>query len=245
VTLARVHPVLAAIAASVAAAAPAGVNAGLVLPVTPWPEVPDPPRSHAEWVARDARVNGLPMRIEHFDSEVSPEEVIAFYQASWSKLPAGAPHRKHVGEWDTLSTQHGVFQIVVQVRARDPQGSQGLVSISNRGETERHWTPRDWPTWPGTNVTEVTDSADGGRRSQMVAMVSRDDYEITVQRWQDEWKRRGYALVHQISTPAADGNRTWVGMFDKPPYELDVTVTWNDRARKSYIAANWLTPAQE
>jgi hypothetical protein len=220
--------VLAAIAASAGAAVPAAVNAGLVLPVTPWPEVPDPPRSHAEWVARDARVNGLPMRIEHFDSDVSPEEVIAFYQASWSKLPAGAPHRKHVGEWDTLSTQFGVFQIVVQVRSRDPQGSQ-----------------RDWPTWPGTNVTEVTDSADGSRRSQMVAMVSRDDYEITVQRWQDEWKRRGYALVHQISTPAADGNRTWVGMFDKPPYELDVTVTWNDRARKSYIAANWLTPAKE
>lgn len=241
---ASVRRSLAAVAAGLLAAAPFCVRAG-TLPVTPWPEVPDPPRSHAEWVASDARVNGMPMRIEHFDSEVSTEEVIAFYQASWSRFPAGPPHRKRVGEWDTLSTIFGPFEIVVQARSRNPQGSQGLVSISNRGEVNKHWKPRDWPTWPGTNLTEVTDTVDGARRSQMVAMVSRDDYDITVQRWLDEWKRRGYTLVHQISPPGANGSRTWVGMFDKTPYELDVTVTWSDREHKSYIAANWLTPAQE
>jgi hypothetical protein len=223
---------------------PAGAIAGL-LPVTPWPEVADPPRSHTEWVARDARVNGLPMRIEHFDSEVSSEEVLAFYQAAWSKLPAGAPHRKRVGEWDTLSTIFGPFEIAVQVRASSPQGSQGLVSISNRGEIDKHWRPRDWPRWPGTSVSEVTDSVDGARRSQMVAMVSRDDYDITVQRWREEWTRRGYALAHEAEPPAVDGNRTWVGLFDKPPYQLDVTVTWSERSRKSFIAANWLSPARE
>jgi hypothetical protein len=226
-------------------AAPAWVSAAAALPVTPWPDVPDPPRSHTEWVARDARINGLPMRIEHFDSEVSVDEVLAFYQGAWARLPAGEAHLKRVGEWQTVSTISGPFQIAVQVRRGSAGGSQGLVSVSNRKEASKNWIPRDWPQWPGMRVNEVTDSVDGEHRSQMVAMVSTDNYDITVQRWRDEWKRRGYVLSQQAEPPAADGNRSWVGLFDKPPYRLDVTVTWSERERKSYIAANWLTPAQE
>ena len=36
-----------------------------------------------------------------------------------------------------------------------------------------------------------------------------------------------------------------IALFDKPPEQLDVTVTWSDRRQTSFIAANWLTPASE
>ncbi len=239
------HLVGAALAGLCAALCAASALAGGGAPATPWPEVPDPPRSHSEWVARDARVNGLPMRISRFDSESSAEEVIAWYQAFWAKLPAGPPHRKRVGEWDTLSTLFGPFEIAVQVKSRSRQGSEGMVSVSNHGEIDRHWIPQDWPRWPGTDINEVTDSVDGRQRSQMVSMISRDGYELTVQRWRDEWARRGYTLVHQSSAVPGNGQRMWIAMFDKPPFQLDVTVTWVDRSQRSYIAANWLSPVTE
>ena len=47
--------------------------------VTPWPLIPDPPRSQVQLVSEDMRANGVPMKIWLFKSAVSLEEVQAFF----------------------------------------------------------------------------------------------------------------------------------------------------------------------
>ena len=223
---------------------------------TPWPEVPDPPRAKVAWVARDARINGLPTRIEHFESELGPDEVLAFYRAHWSQLPAGAPHAKRVGDWQTLSTVHGPFQIVVQAQPRLPvapgtapaqarsSGSQGMVSVANLGERRTDWMPADWPRFSDTTVAEVTDSVDGPLRSEYVVSLAHSDFEASISRWRGEWQRRGWLLVsEQRSAVGAPGARRWMAQFNKAPMSLDMTVSAPPGQRHVVIAANRVQPS--
>lgn len=211
-----------------------------------WPEVPDPPRSHVEWVARDAKVNGLPSRIEHFDSELSAAEVLDFYRARWARSQAGAPRELPWGrEGRTLATLQGPFQLVLQVKPRKPQGSEGLLSVSNFREAERDFIPADWPRWSDTRVLQVMESVDGPRRNRMVAMVSEQGFEANQRRWREEWQRRGYALSLQHEQPPAGGERTWLAVFDRPPQSLEMTMAWRPAERRTYISANLVGPAQE
>jgi len=211
---------------------------------TNWPDVADPPRSKVEWVAREARVNGLPSQIERFESELSADEMIEFYRTRWSRSSLGAPRENKANGWHSLSTLHGSFQVAVQVRPRSPQGSEGLISIANFGDVKRDFIPSGWPRWHDLQVTQVTESVDGPMRSHMIAMVSSESFEMNKRRWRDEWRRRGFQLTHEQVTPGPSGARTWLASFDKPPQSLDVTMAWRASDRRTFISANLLSPVE-
>jgi hypothetical protein len=218
--------------------------AGAAIGASAWPEVPDPPRAKVEWVARDVRVNGLPSQIERFESELSVDEVLEFYRARWSRSRIGSPQENKVGPWQSVSTLQGSYQLAVQVRPRTPQGSEGLISVANFGDMKRDFVPADWPRWRDLKVTQVTESVDGPRRSQMVAMVSDASFDMNQRRWREEWERRGFRLTHEQLAPGSAGTRSWLASFDRPPLSLDVTMAWRDSDRRTFISANLLSPVE-
>jgi hypothetical protein len=235
--------------ACAAAALAAVCVAGLVVPgapvlaaTTPWPEVPHPPRSQFVWALQDALVNGVPTQAEQFESELSVDEVLGFYGAHWAGMPAGKPIRKHVADWETISTVLGPFQLAVQVAASSPRGSHGLVSVTNPGESRKDWQPAGWPSWSDTRILQVTDTKDGGKRSEHVSAFTRASFETTIERWRESWTQRGYRLAHEQKMPAMQGQRGWIGLFDGPAGSLDVTVTATDDGHQVSIQANRLTP---
>jgi hypothetical protein len=209
-----------------------------------WPDVPPPPRAIVvEWVAQDMKVNGLPSRIERFESELTVPELIEFYRAQWARLEP-APKARSLRDWSTISALRGKVQMVVQARARSPQGSEGMISLMDFGRFEKNFVPGDLPRWSDTRILQVTDTVDGPRRSRLVAMQSSSSFEIVQTRWREEWSRRGYALVGQRTTPAADGTQTWLATFDKTPHTVDMAVAWRNDERSTQITANLVSPAE-
>jgi hypothetical protein len=235
------------------AATRAGIAAGAALGVTlagaapTWPEVPPPPRAEVvEWVARDAVVNGLPTRIERFETELTPNEVLAFYRQRWGGAAAGSPRETQSGDWRALSTlMPGGYQIAVQVKPRKPSGTEGLISVAAFRETRRDPVPTALPRFGDTRVAQVTESTDGPQRSQLVSMVSTESFEVNMARWRGEWQRRGWQLAFEQQPPVgSDGVRTWLASFAKPPQSVDVALAWKPADRRSYITANLLGPAE-
>jgi hypothetical protein len=226
-------------------------SAAFAAPQAPWPEMPEPPRAKLEWVAQDVRVNGFPSQIMRFESELAPLEVAEFYRARWSHSAVGQAREVVQGPWKVISTLQGGFQLVVQIKPRQAaagggpaQGSEGLLSILNFADAQKKFLPSNWPSWGDMRVTQVTESVDGPRRSQMVAMTSAEGFDLNVRRWRDEWQRRGFALSHEQSSPASQGERSWLASFDQGQQSVDVVVAYRDAARKTFVSVNWLTPAQ-
>lgn len=216
---------------------------------TAWPEVPPPPRAQVvEWVARDSVVNGLPTRIERFETELTPSEVLSFYRQQWSRAAVGSPRGTQAGGWQALSTLlPGGFQIAVQVRPRQGgSGSEGLISVAAFREVRRDPVPPLLPRFADTKVAQVTESLDGPQRSQLVSMVSTESFEVNLARWRGEWQRRGWQLAFEQKPPAdRDGVRTWLASFAKPPHSVDLALAWKPADRRSYITANLLGPTEE
>lgn len=203
-----------------------------------WPDLQEPPRAKAEWVSQDIRVNGMPSRIQHFQSELSVEEVLAFYRKRWTKPGVPEPREMSAAGWQTIAMLQDRYQLLTQVRARAPQGSEGILSVADLGDMKSDYLPRDWPTWNNMRVLQVTESVDGPKRSYVISMVSDDGFELNVRRVRDEWLRRGYILNHEQNNPAKTGQRGWIGIFDKANQSVDVTVAYADADRRTYITTN-------
>ncbi|MEK8031087.1 hypothetical protein AACH06_09700 [Ideonella sp. DXS29W] len=206
-----------------------------------WPDPQDPPRSKVEWVSKDIRVNGLPTRIQHFESELSVDEVLGFYRKRWTKAGVPEPREVSAAGWQTIATLQDRYQLLVQVRGRSPQGSEGMLSVADLADMKSDYLPKEWPTWSNMRVLQVTESFDGPKRSHVISMVSDDGYDLNVRRVREEWLRRGYVLAHEQNNPAKAGQRGWVGIFDKASQSVDVTVTYSDDDRRTYITTNYVT----
>jgi hypothetical protein len=207
---------------------------------TPWPEMPTLPRTSLEWSLHDALVDGIPTRAQTFDSELTADEVLQFYSAHWSHLPAGAAKRNRVGEWETVSAVFGPFQMVVQVKAAQPQGSHGNISVMNLGEQRLDWKPKSWPQWSDTSLVQVTETDDGPKHSQAVEMISRASLDVVAQRWRDDWARRGYRIAGERKVTAG-GQRGWIVLMNGEESSLDATLTEMANGRLVAIQANRLT----
>lgn len=209
-----------------------------------WPELPDPPRAKMEWIARDARINGLPSRIERFESELSTTELLDFYNTYWTRSQPTPSRRDTRAEWKTISALSGKTQIVVQVRPRSG-GSEGIVSMVNFGDARTDFVPAGLPRWPDVKLQQVMESIDGPKRSQMVSMSSTSGFDLNRKRWKDAWVRQGYAVSHESTAPGESGLRTWLATFDKPPFYVDMTVAEHPADGITHISANLISPAKE
>jgi hypothetical protein len=210
-----------------------------------WLDVPVPPRTHVEWVTSDAVINGLPTRLQHFSSELTPSEALAFYERQWARLPAGRPRRVDTAGWMALSTLVGGVQVVVQVRDNPAgQGCEGLISWGHvqglHGKLAPAWLPR----FPDHRIAQSMASTDGPVRSERVTLVSKLPFDVQVRRWRDHWQRQGWRAIFDRESPAnAEAGRSWLASFERPPQSVDVVISWQPQEQRGVATVNLLTPA--
>jgi len=203
-----------------------------------WPALEAPPRAASEWVAQQMRVNGMPSRIMRFESELTVDEVLAHYQRRWSKAGTPAPQAVSLNEWRSVNVLQGPYQLSVQARKIDGGRTEGLLSAANLKDLKSDYVPKDWPRFNDTQVMQVTESQDGPRQSLLMSSMSRSSYGVNVQRWRQEWQRRGYALTRETELPASAGQRGWMAFFDNGEQTMDVTITELPGSGKVAILAN-------
>jgi len=234
----RPGPALAwsAVAAAAAALATPALAAA-------WPELGLPPRTTTQLVAGDSVVNGRPTRIEEFQSELTVDEVLAFYRRAWHDRRLGEPRSLEVAGWQTVSMLRDGHQMMVQAKPRTPGGgSTGMLSIINFKDGSAPVVPAFLPSFPDTRVMQVTESRDGPRRSQLISLSSNASLEVSIQRWRSEWLRRGWQLTFDRTSTSKDGDTTWLASFDKPPQSLDIVAGRDPSGRAVYLTVNLLSP---
>ncbi len=236
--------IVRACACGVAVWAAASVHATTSTSTTPWPEVPPPVKARVEWVAKDARINGLPSRIERFESTASVEEMLGHYRAFWARSPNGKPMENEAGGWRSISTRHGPFQIAVQVKPRDAGGSEGLVSVMNVLEAKADYVPRNLPKVSGSRVLQVTESVDGPIRSFLVTLTSTQGVELNAQLYRDELRSQGWKPLDQMNAPGIRGTPSHFSGFKRGEESLDMTII-ETKARRSRITVNLTLPASK
>ncbi len=218
---------------------------------TPWPDMPGVPEGHTEWIARDAWVNGIPSRIQRFESRLGVPAVLAHYRAHWA---AGAPSepalatgpgtervREHQWNgWTLLSTWHGPFQLVLQVKP-DGVGSQGLLSSIRAGEVKQRWLPAEWPRLPEAlwTVQQVMESVDGPLRSFHLLARSDKPQEMLRHALANAWHEAGWQLQNEQAGPAG-----YLATYVREGKTLDMVLAREPAQRAVRIVIHWVEPLQ-
>jgi hypothetical protein len=214
---------------------------------TPWPEIPDPPRAKVEWVGDDMRVNGLPMRIQKFESEASKEEVVAYYAAYWKAIvlapmakPTEVTAAITTNGMDTLITRmHGPFYNMVKVRDSGSGRSEGTISTSQVLGVEPKIDPSGIPAPQSAQAVSVIEGIDLGKRNKQVLYVTKDNYSSVLQYYQSNLNASGWKLLQeQISKPEHTSGRATVRMYTKELQQLDIAIGFDAVKQVTVINAN-------
>lgn len=203
----------------------AGAQNSFTYGSTPWPLIPEPPRSQVQWVSDDMRINGVPMRVQSFESKASKEEVVAFYASHWRAGSADSPVAVTPAGADTLvGRPHGPFYLMAKVRAADGGGAQGTLSVSQvEGIAPRIDASGIPVPANGAQAVNVVESNDAGKRNKQVIWLTKGSSATVAAQYHSTLTRAGWALLQEQSAPASK-ETALVRMYSKDKRQLDVVI---------------------
>jgi len=143
-----------------------------------WPAIEPPPGARVQSVAEEMKYNGVPMRIRQFTSEGTVDNVLWFYRQKWTEGGKRKIATNTVGGWQVLGKQDGDYYITVQVRPREPRGTEGYLGVSKLPSlTESPRVDMLFPRMPGSEVISDVDSFDNGKAAK--TLILKNDHSIT------------------------------------------------------------------
>ena len=216
---------------------------------TPWPEFPDPPKAKIEWISNDMRVNGLPMKVLHFNSQVGKAEIVAYYQAHWDiadkslGLPADSKVKgaviSQVGKDTVIGKVHGPFYMSVKVKDKGLSGSQGTMTTSMILGVTPEINPKGVPAPSDARAISVIESADFGKQSKQVLFVSRNSITSVKSFYQQNLTASGWTLLDlHANNSSKNGTSGLVMTFVKSKQQLDIIIGNDARIGTTVINAN-------
>lgn len=160
-----------------------------------WPQVEPPPQAQVSWVAENMRYNGVPMRIQQFESTSSAEAVLEFYRARW--LPAGAQDpTQPLGPYRVLARPEGGYLLSVQVRPNGA-GSTGYLTVTHIAARRAAPLGEGFPHPPGSRVINDIQSEDGGRRGRTLLLHNGHSLRTNTAFYGDRLPAQGWGLIAQ------------------------------------------------
>lgn len=158
-----------------------------------WPEIEAPPRSTLEWVGKDMKLNGVPLRIQHFESSLSPDEVLTFYRSHWGSQQDKKSVENKQGSYNVIGKRDGDYYLTVEVKAGKTTASEGLLNVSRLpGVDKPDMSPGDLPMNSGSKVLWVMDSNDAGKTSKQVTLYNRDSVQSNALYYDHALQSRGW-----------------------------------------------------
>jgi len=148
----------------------ANAAAGSALDCPRFPE----PEARLQWVAQYIVYNGVPMSIKHFDSELSPAQVLAFYRNAWRAGGAGPAAIEYtVAPWQTIAVARGKCFFTVQVQPAGSSGSTGLLSATEAPDGPRLIShDADLPMMSGSTILNDIQHRDDGKNARTLLLTN-------------------------------------------------------------------------
>lgn len=206
---------------------------------TPWPEVPLPPHAKVEWVAQDMKVNGIPMRVMHFESTASRSEIVAYYTSHWSGAYPGKPSVQPLEEATVVGQVHGPYYMTVKVSDRPHDASEGLISVSQIAGNRVERSAGGLPLMPGATIVSVVESNDPGQRCRQLVVAQDAGVDSANSFYQTALEGAGWHLVQK--SPADAGNAGTLSVYHRDRSELSIGLSAAQGRRGSTLVATWVT----
>jgi hypothetical protein len=218
---------------------------------TPWPIVPDPPRSNVESVTVDSRVNGVPTKIWRFESEAGQAEVESYYRSHWGAFDPTSSDRLAKGVLSArdskgallLSRFHGPFFITIKVNALGTKASTGLISVALTHPVQPAHDLHGLPVPPNATPLSVVESADGDRLSKLAHLLVSSDMQVLQAFFKSRAKEEGWTLLDVFQGDPAQGrSRQTALVFTRDNSELNVMISRKAGMNLSTVQINLIKP---
>lgn len=194
----------------------------------PCKEAAVPHGAKVQMIAPDMRVNGVQQTIRAFNSDLSVQDVLAFYRNLWAPLAnkdRPGSLEQTVDEWQVISTVEGSCFTTVQVKP-DNKGSYALVTVLKRPDAGSRLKKlgEGFPILPGSQVLNDMDYVDGVRNARTIVLSNRSDLAANVNYYKTEFASRGWVTVVE-KQPVIDGKPTHVMLLKKGLEETTIVIT--------------------
>jgi hypothetical protein len=207
----------------------------------PWPDMPVPPKSTTEWIADSMRVNGVPMRVMHFESGSGRAEMVEYYRSHWSGGYPTKPAVRADGDTTIVGQAHGPYFMTVKVKDT-PHGSEGLIAVSRIVGSKVERSPGELPLMPGAVVSQVVEANDPGRHSRQVLISSPAATASVVEYYQAALTEAGWRQVQYNGASGETGRPQGTFMvFLRDRSEAQLSVAPIAGGRGSALAATLVT----
>ena len=135
------------------------------------------------------RMNGTPMVIRSFTSDMELDEVLRAVLSSWERPGAAPVQRNTLPTWIVLNQTVGDQHRSLQIRQKGAQ-VEGFVALTSPKLTRRPALTVRLPAL--VTALQVVDSVDAGKTSQQVMAVSRRSKDVTASAFEDSLKTEGW-----------------------------------------------------
>lgn len=201
-----------------------------------WIDEPLPQRTTGQWVLFDARVNGVPMQAQQLTSDMTVDQLVSYYEGRWKRL--GTPQLSAQGGKRTLALSLPDVHLALQVQGQGA-GSSALLTQAQWKERQLNFMPPELPQLANTQVTQVTETRDGPRRSRLVTLQSQDNLELLRQRLLAHARSRNWRTVAD-QLQQKEGGRQWLASFELSGQTIDAVLLQPGGTPATQVTLNFL-----
>ncbi|HEY3486550.1 MAG TPA: hypothetical protein VGL10_00655 [Gammaproteobacteria bacterium] len=191
-------------------------------------QFPVPPGANLVAVADQMNYEGMTMRVRKFDIEMSVEEVLNFYRASWQ----GMSVENDMPPWKMISSKQDDRFYTVQVQPAGPGKSWGYLGTSDlprmleKGRQLGSTAKRFFPMMNGSKVVNDLDHNDTGRKARTLWINNHFSVSSNAEYYRGFYQEHGWTKLVDQSADAANNH---VLVFQQGDKTVNMTI---DRAEQ-------------
>jgi hypothetical protein len=189
-----------------------------------WPELPLPPKADVQWIAQSMRVNGMPTRVQQFQSRASRAEIVEYYRAHWMGGYPQKPSVKAVKDSTVVGQRHGPYLMTV--------------TAGSKVDLE----PGELPLMPGAHVVRVVESDDPGKHSRDLIVINPQPPRSVAQFYLASLQNAGWQRVQLNDIPHTErgGGGSFMA-FARGGSEMQISVVEPAKSKGTWLIANQVT----
>jgi hypothetical protein len=141
------------------------------------------------------RLNGLPMTIKGFQSQLQADDVLAFYEKH-SGIDSGDQRRLTSGEWRMLNIRTSHHLITVQARATIG-GSEGTITVSTAPDRAKPTMATTFPLPKTSRLLSRQEYDDAGIESEHLSLSAVRSAAVEAKAFVEELERAGWQITRK------------------------------------------------
>ena len=158
--------------------------------------LPVPPQSEVQWVAKDMRMNGVPMTLQWVQSRLAPVVLLDYYETQARAFGSSEHRRSTSGEWQLLAIKSPRRYVTLQVRATIA-GSEGTITTSELPLPLVEKLASNFPRPPTSRIVSLREYDDDGIQSEHISLLSTRGLALEARTFSEELVRAGWTILRQ------------------------------------------------